>query len=86
MLDFINREMSFIVHLKDLQLKSSYLSSEKIFNLSFSILDQFYFNQAFFICSILRIYISSNTKVFLENLANLADNKTFNIRNKIVLY
>lgn len=39
-LHLIKREMSSIVHLKDLRLKSSHLSPKKIFNFFFSTLDQ----------------------------------------------
>lgn len=85
-LDLINREMSSIVHLKDLRLKSSHLSLEKILNFSFSTLDQLHFDQAPFIRSILRTCTSSSTEVLSGDLTDLIDDETPDIRDEMVLY
>lgn len=84
--DHVNRKMSSIIYSKDLWLKNSHLSLEKSLNFFFFILDQLYFDQALFICSMLRTCTSSSTKKFLGYSTNLAHDKTSNNQNKIVLY
>ena len=83
---FVKREMSSLVHSKNLRLKSSQLSPERILDFSFSTLDQIYLEQAPFIRSILRTCISSSTKVLTTDATNLADNVTPDINDEMVLY
>ena len=78
--------MSSLVHSKNLRLKSSQLSPEKILDFSFSILDQVHLEQASFIHSILRTCTSSSTKVLTADMTDLADDVTPDIRDKMVLY
>ena len=68
--------MLSIIYLKNLWLKSSQLSPEKIFDFLFSTLDQVYLKQAAFICSILKTYISSSTKVLTIDATDLANDVT----------
>ena len=83
---FVKKEMSFIVHSKNLCLKSSQLSPEKILDFSFSILDQVNLEQVPFICSILKTCTSSNIEILTIDTTNLADNITSDICDKIVFY
>lgn len=85
-LNLINREILSIFNLKDLWLKGSHLSTEKILNFFFSTLNQLHFDQAPFICLILRTCTSNKTKVLLGGLIDLIDNKIPNIRNEMVWY
>ena len=82
----VKREMSSLVHSKNLCLKSSELSPEKILDFSFSTLDQVHLEQAPFIHSILRTCISSSTEVLTADMINLADDVTPDIRDKMVFY
>lgn len=83
---FVKKEMSFLVHSKNLRLKSSQFSLEKILDFFFSILDQVYLKQALFICSILRTCTSSSIKLLTANATDLADDVTPDIHDEMVLY
>ena len=65
--------MSSLVYLKNLRLKSSQLSPERIFDFSFSTLDQVHLEQALFICSILKTCTSSSTEVLTADATDLAN-------------
>lgn len=84
--NFVKNRILFIIYLEDFCLKNSHLSPKKILNFFFFILNQFHFNQALFIYSILKICISNNVKIFSKNSINFTNNKTPNIQNKISLY
>ena len=82
----VKREILSLVHSKNLHLKSSQLSLERILDFSFSILDQVHLEQASFIRSILRICTSNSTKVLTIDANILADDIILNIRDDMVLY
>lgn len=82
--DFVSKDILSIRKFRFYQLKSSHLSSQKIFTFFFCNIDRFYYKKVPFIWSLLRICISIITDISLDKLLDF--HKMSNIDNKIAIY